>query len=90
MNDTFPNEHVALIINIQNDHHKGLSSELVYPGTRGSGLIENTRSVENTSMNQIQVMRSEVCVNTVERIDKLNPQSTNTVVRMLMIMIETK
>ena len=34
-------------------------------------------------MNQIQVLHSEVCVNTVETIDKFDPQSTNTVVRRL-------
>ena len=81
---------VTPIINLQNGNHKGLSSESVYPGPRGPGLIENTRRVENTSMNQIQVLRSEVCVNTVDTIDKYDPQSTNAVVRMLMIMIETK
>ena len=34
-------------------------------------------------MNQLQVLRSEVCVNTVGIIDKFDPQSTNTVVRVL-------
>ena len=53
LSDTFSNEQVAPIINLQNANHKGLSSELVYPGPRGPGLIENIRRVENTSMNQI-------------------------------------
>ena len=34
-------------------------------------------------MNQMQVLRSKVCVNTAEIIDKFDPQYTNTVVRML-------
>ena len=60
-----------------------LSSALVYQRPWEPGLIENTGRVDNTSMNQIKVLHSEVYVDTVDTIDEIDPPGMNTVARIL-------